>query len=177
MAEQSKKVKLSFYRDVAIMATVIPMYRKAMGYRTDSKLVSLAADAKAQIEYEIGDKLEEIRDEVAARVKVISEPFQKQASELRSDDPKIREIDAQIRIAINSDDDMKAISQRETKLWEKEIKLDLDPVEIPMLDYSERFEQEVKNVWMFSRNHNLDGYQALLGLHTMGLITYRTNEQ
>lgn len=176
MKEQKEKVKLSYYRDVAVLASVIPLYRKAMGFRSDSSITSLAEHAKGQIEYEIGAELAELREKVLARVREINEPFVEEAKALGEGSPELAELNTRLAAAINSDDQIMALSKQEAPLWGKDVAKDIDPAVIDMIDYSERFPDERRTVQLFGRNYEQDGYAALLQLHAMGLITYR-NEQ
>jgi hypothetical protein len=170
-------MKLSEVRDIAFFASAIPSH-KAMGFKTDSDINSIAEEAKELIEYHIGEGLQENYDKVEVRLSVIKEPF---LSELREssegkDDEEVKVIETEINKRLNeaifTDVELTALSDDEKKLWDKAIKDSLSTIEIENKEYAEKF-SEPKKVALFRRELTVDGYMALLQLISKKIITIK----
>lgn len=175
------KIKLSECRQIALLCAAIPSTKKAMGFRVDSKLISLSEDLKAQIEYHIGDELKEINKKTKEIVEGIRVPLAKQfeaeSEGLSDEDKKALEVNLNAKISrkIENDEDLKAIRTDEIALWEKEIERDITTIEIEEKDYDERF-GEPKPVVFMEREFNVDGYDALLLLLQKGVLAIKGSD-
>lgn len=172
MTQKKEKIALSKYREIAVLAAVIPLCRKAMGYRADSAINRLGAEVQAQIAYHIGDELKELELKIKTRVDQLMQPFQKEAEGIQ-DKEVLKEINSRFAQELKTDSEFTALSEDLERLWEKEVEKDIQPVEIELLDYSTRFPEDDKEVTLYGHKYTLNGYDALLALDAMGLITYK----
>lgn len=170
MAEK-KKIKLSEMLEIAVMTASLPLQKK-MGFRYDSKIKSLSEAVKAEIEYHIGDDLKGIRELVDKRVSEIRKPFSDQFDQLSNDEKKDQEgaFNTRIQSALMADDQLTALSEKESALWSKSVVPEFSAIEVPDREYAEMF-GDPQEVTMFNRTHKLDPYQALLGLIVKDVIS------
>lgn len=127
---------------------------------------------QAQITYHIGDDLTELDGKIKVRRDHLMEPFRKEAEGVQ-DQETLKEINQRFAQALRSDKEFSDLTDQVERLWKKEVEKDIEPVEIDMLDYSTRFPEENRDVTLYGVKYTLNGYDALLALDAMGLITYR----
>lgn len=172
--EEPREVEVSEIRTIQVLASVVPLH-KAMGFRVDSQINSLAAHAKALIEYSIGEELTPIEESISKLSAEIAKPFQEQyeidSSGLSDEEKKALygAIDQKMNRAIGENEDVMDLKIKESALWKKKIPLDLKTILIDDKEYDEKF-KEAKPVNVNGRQILLDGYQCLLDLITIGVI-------
>lgn len=172
---EQKKVALVVVRTIQVLSSAIPAH-KAMGFQVDSKINSMSAEAKALVEYHVGDKLKEIEAETTKIVDAVKKPFvaelEKALESIEDEDEKTgmrKTADMKINAALNANEGYVKLREDEKAIWGTEVALDLKTIEIEPKDYDERF-KEPKPIEFNGREITIDGYSALLQLITLGVI-------
>lgn len=178
--KEKKEIELSKLLHVAICAASIPHYR-AMGFKVDSKINSMAKEAEAFIRYQIGDDLKALKEELNEGIEKIRKPFVDQfiidgsgltGQELTDLEQKTN---SNIGTAIKTDQELAELRKQlviaENKLWERVVKNEIDPIVIEDREYADKFSAAAEKVAILEREFTIDGYQALLDLISYGFIT------
>ena len=172
---EQKKVALVVVRTIQVLSSAIPAH-KAMGFQVDSKINSMSAEAKALVEYHVGDKLKEIESETTKIIDEVKKPFvselEKALESIEDEDEKTgmrKTADMKINAALNANEGYVKLREDEKAIWGTEVALDLKTIEIEPKDYDERF-KEPKPIEFNGREITIDGYSALLQLITLGVI-------
>jgi len=172
--KKENKIKLSDLREIAIQAAAIPLY-KAMGFKTDSKINRLAAEAIALIEYKIGDDLKKIEPEYNQKISKLRSAVFPQTLDVESlSEVELKALTNKLNRSIAEDEDLIEFNKQFQKLWDTEIKNEIDPIDIEEQDYSEKFKDERKKVTVMNVEYSVDGYSSLLTLVTKNIITLQT---
>lgn len=179
---EQKKVALVVVRTIQVLSSAIPAH-KAMGFQVDSKINSMSAEAKALVEYHVGDKLKEIESETTKIIDEVKKPFVSElekALESREDEDEKtgmrKTADMKINAALNANEGYVKLREDEKAIWGTEVALDLKTIEIEPKDYDERF-KEPKPIEFNGREITIDGYSALLQLITLGVIKVNWPEE
>lgn len=179
---EQKKVALVVVRTIQVLSSAIPAH-KAMGFQVDSKINSMSAEAKALVEYHVGDKLKEIEAETTKIVDAVKKPFvaelEKALESIEDEDEKTgmrKTADMKINAALNANEGYVKLREDEKAIWGTEVALDLKTIEIEPKDYDERF-KEPKPIEFNGREITIDGYSALLQLITLGVISVNWPEE
>jgi len=166
-----KKGTMIDVREIAIRSTALPMY-KAMGFKADSKIARLAAEAIALIEYKIGDDLKKISAELIDKVNEIKKDTFDEIEEgfdaLDEDQRKV--VIDKVNRLIDENQEVQELYKKESKIWKTEINMEFDSFEIEDKEYSEKIGDEHKTVQILGKEYTVDGYAALLTLVSMELI-------
>ena len=172
---EQKKVALVVVRTIQVLSSAIPAH-KAMGFQVDSKINSMSAEAKALVEYHVGDKLKEIEAETTKIIDEVKKPFvedlEKSLVEIEDEEVKTdfrKKADIKINAALAIHEEYKKLREDEKAIWGTEVALDLKTIEIEPKDYDERF-KDPKPIEFNGREITIDGYSALLQLITLGVI-------
>lgn len=179
---EQKKVALVVVRTIQVLSSAIPAH-KAMGFQVDSKINSMSAEAKALVEYHVGDKLKEIEAETTKIIDEVKKPFvedlEKSLVGIEDEEVKTdfrKKADIKINAALAIHEEYKKLREEEKALWETEVSLDLKTIEIEPKDYDEKF-KEPKPIEFNGREITIDGYSALLQLITLGVISVNWPEE
>jgi len=179
---EQKKVALVVVRTIQVLSSAIPAH-KAMGFQVDSKINSMSAEAKALVEYHVGDKLKEIEAETTKIIDEVKKPFvedlEKSLAGIEDEEVKTdfrKKADIKINAALAIHEEYKKLREEEKALWETEVSLDLKTIEIEPKDYDEKF-KEPKPIEFNGREITIDGYSALLQLITLGVISVNWPEE
>jgi len=173
-------LKLSDLRDIAFYTSAIPAY-KAMGFKVDSKITSMSALALAEIEYEIGGKLKDVKQEINEVIEPIKQPIIEKFNNDIEDKSKEeaeaieRVTNIELQKALLSNEKLTELRKKEDNLWSKEIASTIKPIEIEEKEYDKLFNSEPKEVSLFDFKLKLDGYSCLLQLITKKVIIIKEN--